>query len=236
MASNKLSNRQKMINMMYLVLLAILALNVSSEVLTAFIQFRERMNLAATSTNQSNVDFVFQLKTAIDKEVENEGRTQNVGLKDTLDQIRGRTLRLVSMLEGHISQMEEIADFDPEKSEYRRLDEQEENYQYWMGNDEEANDRRGNGAALNLRDTIDAYYSWLNNIYNSQLADSAQVPPQKLTDPEDSDGKRWEQYNFEGPVMANMATLEALKVESLQEEKRLLDLLRGPSGNTRIHS
>jgi len=37
MASGKQSPRQKMINMMYLVLTAILALNVASEVLNAFV-------------------------------------------------------------------------------------------------------------------------------------------------------------------------------------------------------
>ena len=36
MASGKLSPRQKMINLMYLVLIAMLALNMSKEVLTAF--------------------------------------------------------------------------------------------------------------------------------------------------------------------------------------------------------
>jgi hypothetical protein len=37
MASGKLSPRQKMINMMYLVLTALLALNVSKEILEAFV-------------------------------------------------------------------------------------------------------------------------------------------------------------------------------------------------------
>ena len=36
MASGKLTPRQKMINLMYLVLIAMLALNMSKEVLTAF--------------------------------------------------------------------------------------------------------------------------------------------------------------------------------------------------------
>ena len=49
MATGKLSIRQKMINMMYLVLLAILALNVSAEVLKAF--YTMEVSLEKTGTN-----------------------------------------------------------------------------------------------------------------------------------------------------------------------------------------
>ena len=43
MASGKLSPRQKMINMMYLVLTALLALNVSKEVLNSFLKLTEEL-------------------------------------------------------------------------------------------------------------------------------------------------------------------------------------------------
>ena len=56
MASGKLSPRQKMINLMYLVLIAMLALNMSKEVLTAFgimnDQFVEGNKTATTKNNQ----------------------------------------------------------------------------------------------------------------------------------------------------------------------------------------
>ena len=47
MASGKLSPRQKMINMMYLVLTALLAMNVSSEILNAF----KTINASISKTN-----------------------------------------------------------------------------------------------------------------------------------------------------------------------------------------
>jgi len=52
MASGKLSPRQKMINMMYLVLIALLALNVSKEVLDAFVLINQ--GLVKTTTNFAN--------------------------------------------------------------------------------------------------------------------------------------------------------------------------------------
>ena len=48
-----------------------------------------------------------------------------------------------------------------------------------------------------------------------------QDPKENSKDP----GKRWEQYTFEGPVVANLATLEALRVDILQQEKELLEVL-----------
>ena len=46
MAGGKLSPRQKMINMMYLVLMALLALNVSKEILKSFHLFEQSFNNA----------------------------------------------------------------------------------------------------------------------------------------------------------------------------------------------
>ena len=51
MASGKLSPRQKMINMMYLVLLALLALNVSAEILNAFQVFKDKLGTSALEAN-----------------------------------------------------------------------------------------------------------------------------------------------------------------------------------------
>ncbi|MBT8327519.1 MAG: gliding motility protein GldM, partial [Bacteroidia bacterium] len=54
MASGKLSARQKMINMMYLVLMALLALNVSKEILKSFFLFEQSFNAAALNIDSKN--------------------------------------------------------------------------------------------------------------------------------------------------------------------------------------
>lgn len=59
MASGKLSARQKMINLMYLIFIAMLALNMSKEVLSAFGLMNERLtdsNTAATTRNSAFMD------------------------------------------------------------------------------------------------------------------------------------------------------------------------------------
>ncbi|MGJ8664756.1 MAG: gliding motility protein GldM [Patiriisocius sp.] len=54
MAGGKLSPRQKMINLMYLVFIAMLALNMSKEVLSAFGSINEKLGRANTSYEQKN--------------------------------------------------------------------------------------------------------------------------------------------------------------------------------------
>src|SRR6187399_2068407 len=54
MAGGKLSPRQKMINMMYLVLTALLALNVTREVINAFFTINDSLVLSKSDINRKN--------------------------------------------------------------------------------------------------------------------------------------------------------------------------------------
>jgi gliding motility-associated protein GldM len=62
MASAKLSPRQKMINLMYLVFIAMLALNVSKEVISAFGVMNERLEESNTATSSRNDVFMAGLE------------------------------------------------------------------------------------------------------------------------------------------------------------------------------
>ena len=70
MAGGKISPRQKMINLMYLVFIAMLALNMSKEVLSAFGSINTKLNRANVSYTAKNNDALVNLKT---KAGENEG-------------------------------------------------------------------------------------------------------------------------------------------------------------------
>ncbi len=216
-----------MINMMYLVLLAMIALSVSSEALNAFARLKGQLRNSALEAHQGADQFILQMKAEIDREVEKQGKTVNLGLKDTLDQLRFRTRGVIGLLEIHLDSMERLARWDEELEEYRRKDEQELNFRYWMGKDELAHDRRGNGEARSLRDSLDGYFGYLNRLYNSQIkADSLRQAPNLTADPPSrlDPEKRWEESTFEGPVVGNLATLEALKLDVYRRQKELLDL------------
>ena len=61
MAGGKLTPRQKMINLMYLVFIAMLAMNMSKEVLSAFGLMNEKFESANTSSEQSNASLLMSL-------------------------------------------------------------------------------------------------------------------------------------------------------------------------------
>ena len=106
MASGKLSPRQKMINMMYLVLLALLAMNVSKEILDAFDTLKIKLQNSANNANSTQVAFIENMKKTIQEEIDNEGRRNNEGLIDTLDQISGESGKIITLLNNHISDKE----------------------------------------------------------------------------------------------------------------------------------
>lgn len=74
MASGKLTPRQKMINLMYLVLTALLALNVSAEVLQAFQNLADSLQNTAEQFQKNNNDLAESIKAAIQKEIEQGSR------------------------------------------------------------------------------------------------------------------------------------------------------------------
>ncbi|UJH66338.1 gliding motility protein GldM [Allomuricauda sp. SCSIO 65647] len=63
MASGKLSPRQKMINLMYLIFIAMLALNMSKEVLAAFGLMNEKLEASNDKMTANNSDFFSGLET-----------------------------------------------------------------------------------------------------------------------------------------------------------------------------
>ena len=70
MAGGKASPRQKMINMMYLVLTAMLALNVSAEILKAFYLVELSMNKAGTNIDVKNTDIMNQFAKQMKNQAE----------------------------------------------------------------------------------------------------------------------------------------------------------------------
>jgi gliding motility-associated protein GldM len=68
MAGQKLSPRQKMIGMMYLVLTALLALNVSKEIINAFVTINDSLEVTVTNLTGKNT----QAYAAFDKQMQND--------------------------------------------------------------------------------------------------------------------------------------------------------------------
>ena len=73
MAGGKATPRQKMINLMYLIFIAMLALNMSKEVLAAFGIMNEKMEISNAKTTESNLAFLSGLETKASENTEKFG-------------------------------------------------------------------------------------------------------------------------------------------------------------------
>lgn len=87
------STRQKMINMMYLVLTAMLALNVASEVLESFRIIDASLTQTLNNVGRKNEQMYYQFKAAYDK---NPDKVKE--WKDKADQVQEKTKALTSKL------------------------------------------------------------------------------------------------------------------------------------------
>lgn len=93
MAGGKLSPRQKMINLMYLIFIAMLALNMSKEVLSAFGLMNEKLVESNEAATKRNADFMKGLEEKV-----SEQRAKYLPLKQQADKIDGLAKGLNSYL------------------------------------------------------------------------------------------------------------------------------------------
>ncbi|MFM2375308.1 MAG: gliding motility protein GldM [Bacteroidota bacterium] len=237
MAGGNLSPRQKMINMMYLVLTALLALNVSAEILEAFKSLRDSLHESAESFAEKNKDTRGGIKSKITEEI-GQGNHKNEPLLAVSDSVEKQANGMIGLIEARIKTLEKIADLDPATGEMHNIKELEKNYRFWMGNDA-SNGGRGDGEAFKLKKELDNFVTWANRFVKVNKlvakADSTGKEPEKdLFKPlcHDEKDKVWEYHTFHGkPVVADLAMMEKFKLDVQEIHSNLLNLVKAKLGS-----
>ena len=93
MAGGKETPRQKMIGMMYLVLTAMLALQVSSAIIEKFILLNNSLELSANAVNQQNQELQMKIKSAVEK---SGSRDNDVAILKQAEDVRKQTAELIN--------------------------------------------------------------------------------------------------------------------------------------------
>ncbi|HEY0029760.1 MAG TPA: hypothetical protein VGC65_03290, partial [Bacteroidia bacterium] len=224
MSSAKESPRQKMIGMMYLVLTALLALNVSKDILDAFIVVNkglENTNINFTDRNDALYS-LFDLAKSVDpvKVSPNWKLAQNVkkesaALTAYIDQLQKE---LVEKTEG-ISK--EVAD-TLQMANINSKDNYDTPTNIMIGNSEDGSA----GASRELKTKLNQYKSKLTDCILPQDRTKIKIGI-NTEDPEHSEeNENWELYNFyHRPLVASITILSKLKNDVKNAEATTVDYL-----------
>jgi hypothetical protein len=111
MAGGKETPRQKMIGMMYLVLTALLALNVSKQVIAAFVTINDKLDRSTQIIDQNNQSNYSSFDKKITTVKAQGGDVNSVKVwQDRSFEVRDKTIEIVSFLLGESNEMIEMSE------------------------------------------------------------------------------------------------------------------------------
>jgi len=236
MAGGKLTPRQKMINMMYLVLMALLALNVSKEILNAFIMLYESISTTNVSLQERND----KLYAQFERELANDSqRVQPIYNKAT--QIKELAERLRAYVDTIMIRVVAETDKVPETTAVRKLEdlktlESKDNYdsptRILIGTNPAA-PRTDPYSAVDLKNRIHEFVDKVAEIYDPQKKEETKKLLENMikTDSmKEADGRvvPWEVGAFyHVPAAAVLTTLNKIKSDIYNVEAFLVNKLLG---------
>lgn len=220
MASGKLSPRQKMINMMYLVLTAMLALNVSRDILKALTRLDDSLSKTVETVDSKNAEIYNEFAAAAASNPEKAGPW-----KKKADQVNKKADKLYKEIETMKKELVEVSGGKDENGVPKRLDALEPPANYLLN--------QGHGEDLKKR---------LNN-FESEMLPLVQDHPQIKqniqstfnTSPQKIGDKKvdWEHASFEHfPLGAIIPFLTDLQAKVRNTESDVISVLKSNIGKS----
>ena len=230
MAGQKLSPRQKMIGMMYLVLTALLALNVSKEIINAFVTVNDSLE----ASNQNTISRNARIYSDFDRAMQNDpakvgpfnqkAQSTKKQCADLNTYIEETKKELIAKVEGL-----ESSTTVPAPRDIARKDDYDIPTNIMCG---DKSDGRGH-KATELKDKIDKFKADVLKPLDKKDQDLFRPRLDQLlntTDPDPAkviDGKRtWEMANFyHNPIVATVALLTKYQADVRNVESELINHL-----------
>ena len=227
MAGGKETPRQKMIGMMYLVLTALLALQVSSAIMMKFKFLDDSLMGVNSTTNENNKGVVSNISTQVAK---NGNMAADKKVLTAAEEVRTRTRAMIDYIEGLREEMIKTTGGKDETGMYKGAKEEEQVAIYMIGG-------KKNGKAYELKDKLNGYSQFLRQ-YNEQvpekLARDGKEDPLSMSDREQRN-KDFANLNFgQTPLVAALAVLSQKEAEILKYESDALSSLAQKVGATKL--
>ncbi|MGF1557514.1 MAG: gliding motility protein GldM [Flavobacteriaceae bacterium] len=221
MAGGKATPRQKMINLMYLIFIAMLALNMSKEVLAAFGIMTEKMESSNAKTTESNLAFLDGLATKASEDAAKYGP-----LYDNAKKIKEMSQEyfdyLQALKDGMIEGLEDPKDYQVmDKSDF--LD-----GKFWQGDNLTP---EGEDFLRRINDYRDGVVKLVNNkdVKSSVVARFQTGDENGKVENRSGEKVDWLNYHYERfPLVASLTKLTALQADiRATEEDALKTMLAG---------
>ncbi len=216
MAGGKLSARQKMINLMYLVFIAMMAMNMSKEVLSAFGLMNERLTESNEAATKRNADFMAGLaEKAVDKPEKFKP------LKSKADQIKTLAANFNTYLGSLKTQMTAKVD---DTKDYEAMDNSTFLDEYFFVGD------KATKKGQEFLDEMEKFRNGVNEVLKDEFPEIANDVKSKFaTDPiPNTDGKKipWLESNFKRfPLVASLTKMTQLQADIKTTESESLSAM-----------
>ena len=213
MAGGKLSPRQKMINLMYLVFIAMLALNMSKEVLSAFGLMDERLTTSNMSVDDRNQAFMDNLAIKASEQPEQYGT-----VKEDADKIHKLAEQLDDDIqEIKVAMMEKVKD----PQDYEVQDKPDFLNQLFFQGDKLSPD--GQAFVDKINDFKTGIVSIIGDKYPSLVEDIETKFSTEEVERRDGIKSDWLKYHFEGfPLVASRTKLTQMQNDIKTTESEIL--------------
>ncbi len=227
MAGGKESPRQKMINMMYLVLTAMLALQVSNALLQKFVTLNNSLHSANQAADKSNDNTV----RGIEKEVAKDGGSKYADVLAQAKQVRKLTGEMNNYIEDIKNQIiQKAGGGTDDLGNIKNLSEEEKVVNLMVGPSGVKN-----GKAYELQSKLDVYSTNLSKFMGPNAKPASLIIQPKddvsVLKSDANKNKDWATFNFEQtPVPAALATLSQKQSEVRRVEGEALEYLAGLVG------
>jgi len=240
MAGGKETPRQKLISLMYLVLMAMLAMNVSAAVLDKFFYLDKSLKHAVEQEHISSENLIKNMEALV---IERKNKANEVEALDMAKKVREGSSKLSLKIEEIRKKL--AGEADEKTGKPKQMKNTDITASVMIGVKEGKKD----GLGYELEKAMDEYVAFLNTIYTDKkyydkddkvkealftLTPSAKEDPELKND-DHQIGKDWVNVNFEGsPVIAALATLSEKESKIVEYEQKVLRQLGSIVGATDI--
>ena len=218
MAGAKETPRQKMIGMMYLVLTALLALNVSNTVLEKFAFMNKTLEATVEEGGEKNTGTIGR----IDKAVQEAGnRTKDVNVLNTAKEVRGETTKVLAELDKLKQEIIDATGGLEEDGSFKGMKNMEKLAHMMI------KDGQGQGGK-ELQNLLNGYTQYLGEkagIESGPIAFDGKDDPM-FTSNKNAQKKSFAEVQFDQtPMIAGLATISQFETEIINRESEALEKL-----------